>query len=270
MVSYGVRNYFRLFSTDFLFVWGSTDAVFEIKNRGISYFWEFPILAYGLYLILRRKSTPDKVFLTWLLLWPIPTMIVSNPYNLVKTAHLIPLLEIITTIGLVQFLKSTFFKKYKTIITFLVMIIASVSLLKYFVDYYATYPLYSSSWYQGVEKNTFLAIDKHKKDYQKIVLSQKLEPYIYLLFYEKIDPKYYQTAPDKKMSLNGQFGEAHLVSLGKYSYSTGLENDISVQTLYAFPKEEIPRLKGYKPLIFSRIYDYLGNEKIVIFSWQKI
>ncbi|MBI5123280.1 glycosyltransferase family 39 protein [Candidatus Roizmanbacteria bacterium] len=269
LVSFGIRNYFRLFSTDFLYVWGSTDPVFEIKDRGLGYFWEIPFFAYGLYLMLRRKNTSHQTLLLWLFLWPIPTIIVANPYNLVKTAHLLPLLEIITAIGLVQFLSSGLFNKYKLFIICSLFLTVSVSVAKYFVDYYATYPLYSSSWYQSVEKNTFASIDAHKNDYQKIILSQKLEPYIYLLFYEKIDPNYYQTTKDKTMVMAGKFGEAHLKNLGKYSYSTGIENDISVHNLYAFPSQEIPHKNGYKPVIFDRIKDYLGNEKIVVFSFIK-
>lgn len=268
-INFGVRNYFRLFSTDFLYVWGSTDPVFEPKDRGLSYFWELPFFAFGLYVLLRRQSLTDRLLLLWLILWPIPTIIVANPYHLVKTAHLIPLLEIITAIGLMEFAQSFFFKKYRLYLIVLFLFFVSAGTAKYFVDYYANYPLYSPSWYQEVEKNTFKTIDSYKNQYPRIVLSQKLEPYIYLLFYEKIDPRYYQNTKDKKVVMVGKFGEAHLKSLGKFSYSTGIENDINVDSLYAFPREEIPRKAGFRPVIFGQIKDYQGNEKITVFSWKK-
>lgn len=269
-LSFISKNYFRLFSTDFLFVWGSTDPVFETKDRGVSYFLLVPFFLYGLYFLVKRRNIIDNILLLWLLLWPIPTVIVSNPYNLVKTAHLIPLLEIISTIGTIELMRHNFFKKYKIFCIFCSLIIIAGSLLKYFVDYYATYPLYSSTWYQGVEKNTFAAIDEKKDKYENIILSQKLEPYIYLLFYEKIDPQYYQTTKDKNIEIAGKFGEAHLKNLGKFVYSTGIENNISDKNLYAFPPEEIPQSKVYQPIIFNRIKDYLGNDRLVIFSWQRI
>ena len=262
-----VKNYLSQFSSDFLFVFGSTDPVLEIPSRGYFYYFWAPLFIFGLLALLKSAGKEKLLIFLWLFLFPLPASITSNPYHPARTAQLIPLVEMISALGFFEVLK-LFQKKQICRFAFLLLssAIAFFSLGKYFVDYYARYPLYSHPTYQKIHKRLYGQLADIENHYSKIYITRRAQPYIYLLFFSPIEPAEFQKL-DKELEKNGEAEEtkeAHFERIGKFYFFKSLPKEIESNALiigspYDFPVE-------FKPETLFEINDFRGN--LVFFAFE--
>ena len=117
---------------------------------------------------------------------------------------------------------------------------------------------YSGEWQYGY-KQAIEKIQSLKNKYNTVVLSENIgRPYMYVLFYEKVDPT------SVRQNIEGAFdaeGFYNVTGLGKYTFARGVES-FEKDTLYVLTPREVP--------IGARVLDSIkllnGTPGLVIFD----
>jgi len=189
------KNYLGYFSPKYLFLKGGTQYQFSVPNHGLEYLINFPLFYIGLIILfIRMKKEKDnntKLIFLWLILSPIAASITTEKFAVLRSSTMIPLVEIISAIGLVHFLD--LLKTKKKVFIYLYLLIIFFSLFRYLNVYFGEYSRkYSWSWQYGYkEASNYIKANYDK--YDKIIITKKYgEPHEFLLFYLKYDPIKYK------------------------------------------------------------------------------
>ena len=134
--------------------------------------------------------------------------------------------------------------------------IAFLSLGKYFVDYYATYPLYSHPTYQKIHKRLYKQLARVEKDYSKIYITRRAQPYIYLLFFLPIEPAEFQKL-DKELEKAKETEEAHFKRIGNFYFFKSLPKDIDKDSLIIASPYDLN--SDFKQKALFEVNDFRGN-----------
>ena len=178
-------NYIKYFSPQFLFTHGGTQYQFSVPGRGLLYLIEAPFFYIGLLILLKEVLKKNKEYclaLFWLLLAPVPASITSEQYAVVRATTMLPLPQIISSLGFFYCLK--YICKYKSIfITFYVATLL-IFLENYMTVYFTSYKTnYSWAWQYGY-KQLVSYVNDHYREFSKVIVTKKYgEPHEYFLFY---------------------------------------------------------------------------------------
>lgn len=190
-------GYLDHFNFDFLFLNGDEAFRHHAAGMGLLYIWEFPFLLLGLiFLFNHRKKYPFvKVLFAWFLIAPISSSLTKATPHAVRSLLYVPTHEIFITVGLILILSKVFLEKkllrygFFTIVTFVIF----ANFYYYLHMYWIHTPIeYAREWQYGYKQMVELVASEEKK-YDKVVITYRYDqPYIYFLFYEKINPLWYQ------------------------------------------------------------------------------
>lgn len=210
-----LRNYLAAMSPDFLFLSGDTFKFINNPNHGGMYLWFFPLFFLGLAKIIREiKQSSYRFILWWFMLSPILSAVAGPPNFIRSNMVFIPVI-IICSLGVyyaADILKTLPARRQILNKLFLtgIIVLAGVSTLAMAVDYFLVYTKKAMAWDEYYPKvYSFL---KTVDEEYKVVYFRKLndEPYIYMLFYESIEPNFFRETVKR---------ESHnVVSVGKYQF----------------------------------------------------
>ena len=193
------KNYLGYFSPKYLFLSGGTQYQFSVPNHGLEYLINLPFFYIGLLLLFiklkKEKDKNIKLLLLWLLLSPIPASITTEKFAVLRSSTMIPLVEIITAIGLIYVLALV--KTKKKLLVILYSFLTVVLVARYLSIYFGSYVRdYSWSWQYGY-KEVANYIKANYDKYDKIIITKKYgEPHEFLLFFLKYDPGKYRNNPN--------------------------------------------------------------------------
>jgi len=171
------KNYLSHFSLDFL-ISGDKNLRSQQKGFGQIFPYDFLLLPLGLVFIIKFKSKYGLLALVLLLISIIPAAITKESPHALRSLSVVPFMVMISAMGV------TFFKKY----FFVFLIISLAFFMNYILNFIYIYPGYSQTAWQSGYKEIFTNIDDSEKE--KIAVSDKDgQPYIFALFYLKIDPE---------------------------------------------------------------------------------
>lgn len=194
-----LSNYGKHFSFDFLFIKGGLPIRYVVPEAGLLYLVELPFLLFGIYYIFRNKNKLFLLPVFWLLIGPIATSLTFEDVpNVRRSFFMLPAFQLITAYGFYVVLEIT--RKRKFLKNLLISFSALVLLFNflYFTHQYFVHQRVYRPWYRNYGfKELVLAMNNLSPNYQKIVLTKDPnDPYIYILFYNKYDPRiYHQYAP---------------------------------------------------------------------------
>ncbi|MDO8659115.1 MAG: glycosyltransferase family 39 protein [Candidatus Parcubacteria bacterium] len=238
-----VRGYFDHFNFDFLFVHGDGGVQHHAYNMGMLYLWDFPFIILGI--VFLSKKINRRIFLLFILflLAPIPAAITTGTPHPVRAIAMIPGFQIFSSAGFILTLSMILQKKYKPIgiVIALIVIICLASNVKYYLEsYYVNTPIkYGYFWQYGYKEALTYAKTNESK-FKNIVMTYEYDqPYIYYLFYNKINPKWYQENWD--YNKNGKVDRFQRV-IGKYTFKNiEYSKDINISNaLLIGTSREIP------------------------------
>ncbi len=193
-----IKNYLTYFSPDFLFFSGPGEATYGmLPGLGVIYLIEFPLLMIFLVKFIQK---PGKIYFFILLLLfisPVPAALTKGPgFAANRSAVMIIPLVLLSAVGGGIYLDSLAGRK--GLMTGLFLIALLVSFGAFTVTYTQKLPLVSAKamgygWLQALPR-----ILKAAPDYPEIRFSRSLsEPQIYLAFYTRTDPRFFQAStPD--------------------------------------------------------------------------
>ena len=186
------ENYFSHFSPQFLFFQGDTNERHKVLGMGLFYLWESFTLCYGIWYLFHWQDKRRSLIFVLLFLTPIPASVsYPAPHALRGLPLLLPLM-IINSLGVYKLMQKT--KR----LLILIPVIAFL-FVNYLVLYYDHTPRFTSrSWGYGY-KESFREVNKLLNDYDRILYTGHYwKPYIYYLFYNQIDPVFFQKNHNEK------------------------------------------------------------------------
>lgn len=193
-----VNNYFDYFSPNFLFFKGGTQYQFSVPNFGVLQFASLPFFYIGLVWLGKnlKERREFQLLAAWLLLAPIPASITVDRFAVIRSSSMVPVVEILSTIGLFFILdfvsKRKKFISLKPVVMVVFLVTLAYGLEKYISSYIGDYNTkYSWSWQYGYKDVVNYTGDNYHK-YDKIIITKKYgEPHEFFLFYLGWDPAKY-------------------------------------------------------------------------------
>lgn len=209
-----MKNYFRVFSTEFLFIFGDINFRHSIQGGfGVLYWPDVIFLILGIfYLINIKEKEIKRLIFGWLLLAPIPAVLTRDGGNHATRLilMLLPLL-ILISFGAYQLLEGVKEKRQKIILRLLFILVYFVPFILYLHRYYVHYPVESEEWWHCGFKEVAEFTKKEEKNYQYIVISDRDQPpLIFSLFWLGIDPKIVQENKLEWTKINDYLTADHL------------------------------------------------------------
>ncbi len=203
-----VTNYIKNFSPNYLFVTGDTNPRSQIPNTGQLYYLDVLFLIVGLIFILKSKDPKLYLILAMLVLAPIPAAITKENPHALRAILMSPVLSVISAMGIYYLV--TFFKKHSNIILVAIIILYALSFEGYMYKFGTTYNDLSKSAWQAEYKEIF------EKQKTGCISDQYAQPYIFALYYNKVDPKYFIST--RVLNPVNDWGFSTVASFGNYSF----------------------------------------------------
>lgn len=195
-------HYVDYFSPQFLFISGGTQYQFSVPDHGVLYFVTAPFFYLGLLIViyraLKKREKVYLVLLLWILLAPLPAIITTERFAVLRSTSLLPLPSVLSAIGFFAFL--TYIRKYSVktekwiYLLFIgaLFVCAFLYLQKYGGEYRQNY---SWTWQYGYEDVVGYMKD-HYAEYDRFIVTKKYgEPHEFVLFYNSWDPSSYKKDP---------------------------------------------------------------------------
>ncbi|MBI3379806.1 glycosyltransferase family 39 protein [Candidatus Gottesmanbacteria bacterium] len=278
-----LQNYIKSFSPEFLFITGGGNDQHNIPDFGNLYLWEAPFLILGFSYFLIMRSENKNIMLWWILISPIAASMTKDAPHTARMASIIPLFEILIAIGILKSIdnlkrrENYFLRMFIPIATFLFFINCIIWADRYFIHF----PLKRvSEWGEGYSKLLTYLKENNNFVAKEIVMSRpEYSPYIYFLFYNSVDPSYYQNAAVRYPETEEGF--QHVAKFDNYSFrQIDWTGDLAIpDRLYIEWSEQIPKsatnsstlitkevmmqlIKDNKNLSNLKIGDIIISEKI--------
>ncbi len=228
-------NFFKSYSTEFLFISGDTNPRQNVPNTGELYRYQFIFLLIGLFLFVDDKiSKKNKIIiLSWLVLSPLAASLTRDGANHATRLFMMLLpLSLIFSYGVYFVYEKLKTNLNKKLFLFVFVCVSLFSLVNYLHTYFVHYPGMSEKWWHSGFKEAIDAVTLEKDNFDKIIISSADEPAgIFFLAWSSFPPKDFQNNLfAKKFNLKG-FGEVS--ELDKFLFT-----DVGVgKDLYSLPKD---------------------------------
>lgn len=247
-----VKGYLDHFNPDFLFLHGDGGKQHHAVDMGMLYLFELPFIVIGFIWMVQKLNKTILFFLLYFFLSPIASAISTGTPHPVRAIAMIPALHIFTAFGIVT--SYSWIQKRKSILKLsfisIALLLLIFNILYYLHQYYVHTPIeYGYFWQYGNKEAVDFAIRSENK-YDKIIMTYAYDqPYIYYLFYGKVDPSWYQKNWD--YNKNGKIDRFKRI-IGKYEFRPiQFDSDIRLaKVLLIGTPEEIPSGKVVKEIFF--------------------
>ncbi len=196
-----VGGYLDHFNFDFLFLNGDPPARHHAVGMGMLYLWDLPFVLLGMYYLISRKEKTSFVLFWWFLVAPAASAITTGTPHAVRALLYLPTYQIFSAYGFYNFYlwsRDKLGVNKTKIIIFFTFSFLLLNLLYYLHMYYVHTPVETSQEWQYGFKQAVAEVSRIEENYQKIIVTYRYDqPYIYFLFYQKIDPAWYQKQAPK-------------------------------------------------------------------------
>ena len=256
-------GYFSNFQFSFLF--DKADAVrrFVVPGPGfgLMYWWELPILLFGIYQLLRNKPNGWLVICIWLLLAPIPSAPTFPKPASTRSILMVPAFSMLIAYGF-WYLTT----RSSKLIIYILIILFSANILLFLHQYFVHFPEEKSAEWFAAYQPLFSYLNQTENRTKKVFFSIHQPDYLdqahmFTAFYNQIDPHIYQESGGTR---TGNFGTAGEFSVGRFSFipqncvdcgksETYAQNDLVVtahelpyKSVAVFSADEHPSLYVYE------------------------
>lgn len=223
ILSKGFSNWTSYLSPHFLLGSSSIRAQHSIPFRGVLYFAEFALFIYGLF-ILRKYAHPLRYLPIFIILVGfIPPALTKDIYHVLRSILTLPWWQVVAAIGLNEIMKN---KKYQKLSTFTSIFLTCEVIIFIFI-YFAWYPkAFARDWQYG-HKAIADWVQANENKYKHVYMTKAYgEPQLFLAFYNKWDPSWYQSENKKLIEYEAR-GYPWLDQLPEYSFGKYTFRDIN-------------------------------------------
>jgi 4-amino-4-deoxy-L-arabinose transferase-like glycosyltransferase len=237
------KGYLDHFNLDFLFLHGDGGVQHHAVNMGMLYLWDIPFILAGIYYLLKKFNRIILTLFISFLLSPLPAAITTGTPHPVRAIGMVLAFHIFTAVGVI-FLWEKMMLLKRTLLRLAIIVIVFVCFIfnvtYYFHQYYVHTPIEYGYFWQYGYKEVLNFTKENEAKYKNIIITYEYDqPYIYYLFYNKIDPIWYQKNWD--YNKNGTVDRFKRV-IGKYIFrNIDYSKDINLKnTLLIGTQKEIP------------------------------
>lgn len=251
------KGYLDHYNPDFLFLHGDGGRQHHAVDMGMLYLFDLPLILIGFLVLCRNISRRTLLLFGFILIVPIPSAITTGTPHPVRAIAMLPGFIIFSSIGAVFLLEKVSSIKHqvssirlKYFMFAIFFLLFSVNVIYYLHQYYVHTPIeYGEAWQYGYKQAVQKAYRDEKK-YDKIVITNKYDqPYIFFLFYNKIDPSWYQK--------NWNFTSTGVMprferKIGKYDFRNinwGEDQKLKKALIISSP-DEVPKSSYYRDSIY--------------------
>lgn len=231
------KSYFDQWNPDFLFFHGDGGRQHHAVDMGMLYLWDLPFILYGVYKLLNNRTKRTALLLIMFLLAPFPAAVSTGSPHPVRAIAMVPGFSIFVSLGIYF----AFFNSPKIRNKLLLTVVALLFVLNFFYylhQYYVDTPIEYGDFWQYGNKEAVATAKSLENKYSKIIYTYTYDqPYIYYLFYNKIDPSWYQKHWDYMGT--GQVERMRRV-IGKYEFRNinyGKDSQLKNALLIGSPQE---------------------------------
>lgn len=217
ILSKGFSNWTSYLSPHFLLGSSSIRAQHSIPFRGVMYFVELALFVYGL-ILLKKSSHPLRFIPIFaILIGFIPPALTKDTYHVLRSILTLPWWQIVASIALVDLI-STKFKYIKPIYCLL-----ALEVIIFLHSYFFWYPrAFAKDWQYG-HKEIANWIAQNESKYKRVFMTKAYgEPHLFLAFYNKWDPSWFQNENKKLIEYESRgypwLDQLPEYSLGKYTF----------------------------------------------------
>lgn len=240
------QRYLNHFSPYYLFFAGDwSNNRHSIPYMGYFHLPELALLILGIYQLLKKGNRSSWFIWGWLLLAPLPAALSRDIISGVRSLPLLVPLTVIIGAGAAQLSE----KKWLG----LAFIPVWLFFVAYFGDLYLVHsPFFTSEDWLVAYKPAWQMVKENSNDYQQVVFTDKLgQPYIFGLFYLRIDPHSYQS--QAKLAENAQGDVGQVTSFDKYYFrpiywptDRDLNSTLFVGGQYELPESDLDQTPNVK------------------------
>jgi 4-amino-4-deoxy-L-arabinose transferase-like glycosyltransferase len=238
-----LAGYLDHFNFDFLFLTGDSPGRHHAAGVGMLYLWDLPFILIGIFYLLKERNKNVYLLILWFLTAPVASSLTTGTPHAVRALFYLPTYQIFAAVGVINvidYVKSL--NLNKVIVFFLIFLFFILNFFYYLHMYYVHTPIEYSQWWQYGYKQVVAEVDKIRGNFDKIIITYRYDqPYIFFLFYDKIDPSWYQK--------NWGAGEIRRAerNFGKYEFrNINWETDSRLNNvLIVGTPAEIPEGSGY-------------------------
>ncbi len=186
-------RWFNHFSGRFLFFEGDwQNPRHSAPYVGMLNFLDLPLLLVGIVVLIKTKNREASTFIfLWLLFASLPAILSRDQVHAVRSLNMLVPLVLIEALGFSSIVTKISVKRSVLFIGGAIYLIFFV----YYLDaYFVHLPKLNSQYWEYGFKQAVQTISPIQNQYKTIIFQQSYsQPYIYFLFYEKYDPKTYQS-----------------------------------------------------------------------------
>lgn len=195
------ENYLEAFSTEFLFLYGETNARADISSifyRGQFYIIELPLLLLGIFYLFTKVEKRARILIVVLLLIsPLSSTFTIDKNFANRNIMMLPFLILIISLGLYYLIKvvSGFKRGYKIIFLSALFLLYLFMVTSYIYQYFFRWPVYGAEAWGGSSRDLAKIASEKKELYDNIYISNSGKHFlIQYAFFNKIDPEVIQKA----------------------------------------------------------------------------
>ena len=252
-----IKGYLDHYNPDFLYLSGDGGRQHHAVKVGMMYLLDLPLVILGFIVLVKNITRRKFLFICMLLIAPLPSAITTGTPHPVRAIAMLPELLILASIGAVFLISAISDLKHKIlggtvkyfILTF-VLLLFSFNVYYYLHQYYVHTPIEYGDFWQYGYKEVFEIAQKNESDYENIIVTYKYDqPYIYYLYYNKIDPNWYHH--NWNFTKNGEMPRFER-RIGKYIFrnvNLGEERKIKNSLIIGTP-DEIPKNESFMEINF--------------------
>lgn len=262
-VGYGLefaRHYFDNINPAFLFIRGDGNPKFSIQTIGQMYWWDIPFFIGGILFLIRKKEGYWYVIPMWLILSIIPAATARETPHALRIENSLPTFQMLAAYGCVVVLDKI--RKFRRLILPIIFFALFLNFSYFYHDYFAHYArVYSGEWQYGYMES-IKYVQSVEKNYDQINITEDLgRPYVYYLYYLKVDPKFFRMNAEIERDA---FGFVKVKSFGKYKFESNLSkiDNKSGDILYVDVVKSVPR----NATILKTFYRLNGTETLKAYT----
>ena len=192
------ENYLSYFSPTFLFSGSRSDSSYlNFPRFPLIYTFELFFLTLAIFALVKDKFPYKRYIIIWLLLSPIAAALTYGSGNTQRFTTILPLTAMLSGWGIVIFsTKLTQITRLKLRTVFIIIVLFTFINLTFFLHYYfAKLPQNPPESLRSEYGQIFRKIWEIEKNYDEVVISKVFtQPQIFVAYYGKVDPIYYQKA----------------------------------------------------------------------------
>lgn len=243
-----MKNYLSHFNLNFLLN-GDKNLRNQQNGFGQIYLPEIVLLFFGLLYLLKKKSKLTILLLTLMLISPIPAAITKESPHALRTITFAPILSIVSALGVFQLRKILKIK----FVEFGIAIVMLLFFINYFANFINIYLAQSSKDWQYGYQRIYLDYKEQFTKYKKVVISDEYaQPYIFALFYLKINPDKFRESVVRNDISNWGFSTVRKFNNFEFGKANQLWElaELKNSLIFATPKDKIPNLQPSSAINF--------------------